>query len=115
MCNTVHRNDKWLEHCKKKHAYKLKNNIHIKYKITEMKEGNGPWTPYELSGNPTFSIEPSGSSKETILSNPQPSTSAQLSSSTEERYGNVLIIKNGLILAIRFDKQGNSNNYLKRH
>lgn len=58
MCNMVHRNDKWLEHCKKKHSYKVKNNIDIKYKITEIKEGDGPWTPYiEPSGHPTLSKE----------------------------------------------------------
>jgi len=46
MCNTVHRQDKWPEHCKKKHAYKFKNNMNIKYKVVEVKEGNGPFIPY---------------------------------------------------------------------
>lgn len=44
LCNTVHRQDKWVEHCKKKHTYKLKNNLNIKYKIIEFREGNnGQW------------------------------------------------------------------------
>lgn len=46
MYNTVHRHDKWVEHCKKKHSYKFKNNITIKYKVIAVKEGDGPWTPY---------------------------------------------------------------------
>lgn len=46
MCNTVHRKDKWMEHCKNKHSYKFKNNIAIKYKIIEMKDADGAWKPY---------------------------------------------------------------------
>lgn len=54
MCNTVHRHDKWAEHCTKKHTYKLKNNIDIKYKIIEVREGSGPWKPYpEKSEQPS--------------------------------------------------------------
>lgn len=31
---------------RKKHSYKFKNNIEIKYKVIETKKGDGPWTPY---------------------------------------------------------------------
>lgn len=53
MCNTVHRCDKWAEHCKKKHLYKLRNNLDIKYKIIETKDGGGPWVPYRESSTGT--------------------------------------------------------------
>lgn len=43
MCNTVHRQDKWQEHCRKKHAYKFKNNLKINYRVVEVKTGDGPW------------------------------------------------------------------------
>ncbi|XP_039295408.1 uncharacterized protein LOC120353928 [Nilaparvata lugens] len=46
MCNTIHRKDKWLDHCNKKHSYKLKNNLKINYKVVEMKVNNGPWQKY---------------------------------------------------------------------
>lgn len=46
LCNTIHRQDKWLDHCKKKHSYKLKNNLEIKYKKVEFKDGSGPWKPW---------------------------------------------------------------------
>ena len=48
-CNTVHRKDKWIDHCKKKHAYKFKNNLKINYKVIEIKTGDGPWKKYEES------------------------------------------------------------------
>lgn len=91
MCNTVHRHDKWLEHCKKKHLYKFKNNIDIKYKITEEKEGDGPWMPYMGRGERSMDDEP------------QPSTSAQ--SSAIERYRNITVTKCPYQL-VQFYKQG---------
>ena len=38
MCNTTHRKDKWLEHCKKKHAYKFRHtvpNLNISFKMVQ--------------------------------------------------------------------------------
>lgn len=35
--NATIKHDKWLDHCKKKHACKVKNNLGIKYKIIEFK------------------------------------------------------------------------------
>lgn len=46
LCNTVHRKDKWLKHCKEKHAHKYKNNLKINYKVIEIKTGDGPWRKY---------------------------------------------------------------------
>lgn len=47
MCHATIRHDKWLEHCKKKHAYKVKNKLDIKYKIIEFKcSGEDQWKPY---------------------------------------------------------------------
>lgn len=51
LCNTVHRQDKWLDHCKKKHIYKYKNKIDIKYKVIEEKIGDGPWTKWTGEDN----------------------------------------------------------------
>lgn len=34
---------------KKKHSYKLKNNLEIKYKVVAFKDGNGPWTSWTSS------------------------------------------------------------------
>lgn len=47
LCNTVHRQDKWIEHCRKKHVYKFKSNIDIKYKVVESKQGDGKWEKIE--------------------------------------------------------------------
>ena len=56
MCNTTHRKDKWLEHCKKKHAYKFRHNLNISFKMVEVKSGDGPWVKYtdaESSADPS--------------------------------------------------------------
>lgn len=58
MCNTTHRKDKWLEHCKKKHAYKFRHNLNISFKMVEVKSGDGPWVKYtdaESSADPSTS------------------------------------------------------------
>lgn len=40
-----------LEHCRKNHTYKFKNNIEIKYKIVESKKGDGKWEKVEYVSN----------------------------------------------------------------
>ncbi|XP_046685902.1 uncharacterized protein LOC124371599 [Homalodisca vitripennis] len=55
MCNTIHRKDKWLDHCKKKHSYKFKNNLKINYKVVEIKVDNGPWQKYVPDPSPSQS------------------------------------------------------------
>lgn len=45
MCNTTHRQDIWVDHCKNKHHFKFKNNVGIKYKVVEFKEGGAQWKP----------------------------------------------------------------------
>lgn len=37
LYNTVCRQDKWLEPCKKRHGYKLKSNFNMRYKVIEIK------------------------------------------------------------------------------
>ncbi|KAG8247981.1 hypothetical protein J6590_050277 [Homalodisca vitripennis] len=55
MCNTIHRKDKWLDHCKKKYSYKFKNNLKINYKVVEIKVDNGPWQKYVPDPSPSQS------------------------------------------------------------
>ncbi|XP_046688452.1 uncharacterized protein LOC124374245 [Homalodisca vitripennis] len=55
MCNTIHRKDKWLDHCKKKHSYKFKNNLKINYKVVEIKVDNDPWQKYVPDPSPSQS------------------------------------------------------------
>lgn len=52
-CSILVRSDKWIDHCRNKHAFRHARNLDIKYKTVEVKEGNGPWKPYVSISKPS--------------------------------------------------------------
>ncbi|KAG8179010.1 hypothetical protein JTE90_014013 [Oedothorax gibbosus] len=58
LCKAVVRQDKWNDHCKKKHSWKVKNNFEIKYKIVEVKPADSlKWLPYLEKNDSPPSLE----------------------------------------------------------
>lgn len=56
QCSDPH--DKWKDHCKKKHVFKFKNDIKIKYRVIEVRHSNcGVWMPLTESDNKDSSDE----------------------------------------------------------